>query len=95
MPNTEATDDDIAALDDLERLLDSLPEELIAEYTLRTGRTGAARLRLGVWAALRALRALVKATADNPIGVSRAGLMQPLVSWRARRAQISERLGTE
>ncbi|HKQ65995.1 MAG TPA: hypothetical protein VJZ73_13355 [Methylomirabilota bacterium] len=99
-PNFDELADDRAELEALESMLMGLPDELVIAAHPRAGKSAAARFRLDMSAALRAMHELLDVVARYPedsrsVDVQVAGDMmrEPLKRWRAARAKIAERLG--
>lgn len=86
-PSNDQFEQDLAELTQLEGMLTRLSDEpKIAD---------AARFRLRMFAAIRALRDLVDAATIHPVGASRTVLVAQLNKWRTTRAIIAARLGDD
>lgn len=95
-PSFDEMADDKAHLDALESLLMSLPDEAVG-----TSKAAAARFRLSMSAALRAMHGMLEAVAGYPADdqdrlagelATAIVLRHPIERWREARAKIAERL---
>ena len=83
--NQQGLQDDIAELEDLERAVAKMPDEILTAYARMTGRAAAPAFRRRMVGALRAARELAAALSHQQPGPTRARLLEPLQRWRATR----------